>query len=130
MEQEAQSPEAGILDTEQLETFLMLGYEDYANLLGDVVTEVPSYIATIHSSILSRDSGIYSAAIHSFRGMISYFGCINLTEKLAFLEKNALPEASFASDIQAELLKLWEKSLAAIRQWESDSDFHPGSPPQ
>lgn len=130
MDQEAQSPEAGILDTEQLETFLMLGYEDYENLLGDVVREVPSYISTIHASILAGDSSACSAATHSFRGMLSYFGCIKLTERLALLEKNALPEASRAGDIQAELLELWKKSLAAIRQWESDSDFHPGSPPQ
>lgn len=122
------NPENNLLDSSQLETFIMLGYEDYADLLGDVKRDVPGYFTVIHSSVATGDAKACSAAAHSCRGMLSYFGCIALNNLLADLENGALPDKSNADTIHNELLASWKHTLNAIHAWEkSIPDFAPGT---
>ena len=115
-----------LLDHNQLETFIMLGYDDYADLLNDVRREVPGYFTTIRSAIASGDSKSCSAASHSCRGMLSYFGCIALNNLLSVLENGPLPDASSAESVHDQLLTVWDDTLFAIQEWaESVPDFIP-----
>jgi HPt (histidine-containing phosphotransfer) domain-containing protein len=129
MSLEPTNPTNPLLDPSQLETFIMLGYEDYADLLGDVERDVPGYFNIIHSAIASGDSKACSAATHSCRGMLSYFGCVALTSLLAELENGVLPDKSRAESVHNELLTTWESTLNAILKWEkSVPDFAPDTP--
>jgi HPt (histidine-containing phosphotransfer) domain-containing protein len=126
MDLEPTTPSNLLLDISQLDTFVMLGYDEYSELLGDVRREVPGYFAVIRTAIQSGDSKACSAASHSCRGMLSYFGCVTLNSLLARLENEALPAASDADRIHDELLAVWEKTLAALHEWEkSVPDFAP-----
>lgn len=129
MSLEPTAPTNPLLDPSQLETFIMLGYEDYADLLDDVKRDVPGYFTVIRSAIASGDSKACAAAAHSCRGMLSYFGCTALTSQLAKLENGVLPDKSCAESVHNELLAIWESTLNAILKWEkSVPDFAPNPP--
>lgn len=128
MDSDNTSPDSLLLDPRQLETFVMLGYEDYADLLADVTNDVPGYLATIRSAVLAGDAAATSAAAHSCRGMLSYFGCVALTDRLAGIEHSPQRDASSAEPEYVELVALWDATRAAILRWEqSVPDFAPGS---
>jgi len=118
-----------LLDISQLDTFVMLGYEDYADLLKDVKNDVPEYFNTIRQSIATGDAKACRAASHSCRGMLSYFGCVALTHLLDDLENGALPGEGAAESTHAKLVATWEKTLTALQEWEkSVPDFSPPAP--
>jgi HPt (histidine-containing phosphotransfer) domain-containing protein len=122
------SPDPRLLDVQQLETFIMLGYEDYADLLGDVAHDVPGYFSTIRSAILAGDRAAGAAAAHSCRGMLSYFGCVALTERLAEIEHAPPIHEASAEPLYGELALLWEATQAALHEWERGvPNFAPGS---
>lgn len=129
MASDSTNPDPALLDVSQLDTFVMLGYEDYADLLNDVKRDVPGYFDAIRSAIASGDAKACSAASHSCRGMLSYFGCIMLSQLLGALENGALPDAAAAESTHNKLLATWEKTLTAIIEWEkSVPDFSPPAP--
>jgi HPt (histidine-containing phosphotransfer) domain-containing protein len=118
-----QSP---LLDHEQLESFADIGYDDYLELLGDVIHDVPGHLDRIRASIEAGDSAAVKSRVHSFRGMVSYFGCIALTDRLAVMEHHPEIAPDQAATIHSELQNLWDRSLAAIKDWEkSVPDFAP-----
>ncbi len=118
--------QAPLLDLEPLESFVVLGYEDYLDLLGDVIRDVPGHLESIHTAILAGNSADVSTRVHSFRGMVSYFGCIALTGRLAELERQPAIAPTEAAAIHTELQDLWDRSLAALKDWEkSVPDFVP-----
>ena len=55
----------------------------------------------------------------ALRGLLAYFGCIAMTARLAALENQTSIAPEQAAAIRAELNDLWERSLAALRQWEN-----------
>jgi len=112
------SPQAALLDFRQLETFVVIGVADYLELLGDVIKDVPVQLESIRSAIAEEDLSRLKARTHGLRGLLAYFGCIGMTGRLAELESqtSVLPEQSAV--IHAELQDLWQRSLAALKQWE------------
>ncbi|GAA5115546.1 Hpt domain-containing protein [Luteolibacter yonseiensis] len=126
MDSEPTTSSDSLLDVSQLDTFVMLGYDEYSELLGDVRREVPNYFTVIHGAIASGDSKTCSAACHSCRGMLSYFGCVVLNNLLGGLENGPLPDKSQADPIHDELLTTWNNSLNALLGWEKTvPDFAP-----
>ena len=66
------------------------------------------------------------ARAHGLRGVLAYFGCVAVTKRLAQLETQECVPPEQAAGIHAELLDLWEQSLAALAEWEkSVPDFGP-----
>ena len=119
--------QAPLLDLEPLEVFATLGYDDYLDLLDDVIRDVPGHLESFRAAIHAGNPADVSSRVHTFRGMVSYFGCIALTGRLAELEHQPAIAPTQAAAIQAELQELWDRSLAAIRDWEkSVPDFAPG----
>ncbi len=115
-----------LLDLGQLESFAGIGYDDYLDLLSDVVRDVPRHLEGIRASIDAGNSTDVRSRLHSFRGMISYFGCIALTDRLAGMEQHPEIPPDQAVGIHSELQSLWDRSLAAIKDWEkSVPDFAP-----
>lgn len=110
--------QAPLLDLEPLESFAILGYADYLDLLGDVVRDVPGHLDSIRSAILAGNSAEVSTRIHSLRGMVSYFGCIGLTGRLAELEHQPAIAPTAAAVIHTELPELWDRRLAALKNWQ------------
>lgn len=129
MSTEPSDPSQPLLDVSQLDTFVMLGYEDYADLLSDVKNDVPEYFRTIRAAIAAGDAKACRAASHSCRGMLSYFGCVALTHILDGLENGPLPEEGAAESTYNKLVATWEKTLTALVEWEkSVPDFSPPAP--
>ncbi len=106
-----------IIDTEPLESFIIIGYEDYNDLLQDAIQQVPEGIESIRAGVAAGDHQAVKARAHSLKGMLSYFGCKTLTSRLQQLEDRPFAPGD-APAVQAELLEYWEKSLSALRQWE------------
>ncbi len=107
-----------MLDLRQLGSFISLGREDFSELLEDMRNDVPKYLALIHSAMQAGDGEGSSAAAHSCRGMLSYFGCVALNVRLTTIEKFDSVSPSQATPIFDELTELWAESLAAIKEWE------------
>ena len=115
---------APLLDLDQLESFAAIGYEDYLELLSDVIRDIPGHLEGIRVSIEAGTTAETKSRVHLFRGMLSYFGCVALTDRLAELERHSEIAADQAASIHAEIQQLWDRSFAAIKQWEiSVPDF-------
>lgn len=118
--------ETPLIDPPQLETFIVFGHADYLDLLGDVIHDVPGHLERLRTAISAGNPGEIRAAAHSLRGMLSYFGCVALTTRLADFEHQTAIPPEQAAPIHAELSGLWEKTLAAIKEWEKTvPDFAP-----
>ena len=118
--------QAPLLDLEPLEVFATLGYDDYLDLLSDVIRDGPGHLESVRAAIHAGNAADVTSRTHSFRGMVSYFGCIALTSRLAELEHHPAIAPSEATAIHAELQDLWNRSLTAIKDWEkSVADFAP-----
>ena len=113
------SPPTGLLDIRQLETFVVIGVADYLSLLADVINDVPIQLEQIRAAIEQGDLPHLHARAHALRGLLAYFGCIAMTARLAALENQTSIAPEQAAAIRAELNDLWERSLAALRQWEN-----------
>lgn len=107
-----------LLDYHQLETFVVIGIADYLELLSDVVRDVPVQIEQIRAAIRQNDLSSLQTRTHSLRGLLAYFGCVAMTARLLQLENQASVEPGAADAIHRELTGLWDKSLAALREWE------------
>lgn len=118
--------QAPLLDLDQLESFTAIGYDDYLDLLDDVLRDIPDHLEGIRVSIHAGNSADFRSRAHAFRGMISYFGCVALTDRLAGLEHQPEVAPAQADAIHTELKDLWDRSFAAIKDWEiSVPDFAP-----
>ncbi len=109
---------AGLLDLEQLESLIVLGAEDFRELLGDVIGSVPGQITRIHADIHAGDAPHLRAHAHELRGMLLYFGCQALAMRLDELEHHPQAPSAEAAAIHADLETLWHHSLAAIQAWQ------------
>ena len=118
--------QAPLLDLDQLESIGAIGYDDYLDLLGDVIRDIPHHLGGIRAAIAAGDSVNFRSRVHAFRGIISYFGCVALTSRLAALEHQLEVAPAQATAIHTELQDFWDRSLAAIKEWEiSVPDFAP-----
>lgn len=118
--------ELPLLDYRQLETFIVIGIDEYHELLGDVTIEAPQQLGQIRAAIQQGDSATLKNRAHGLRGLLAYFGCVAVTRRLAQLETQDSVPPEQAESIHAELLDLWEQSLAALAEWEkSVPDFGP-----
>jgi CheY-like chemotaxis protein/HPt (histidine-containing phosphotransfer) domain-containing protein len=107
-----------LIDLRQLETLVDLGWADYLDVLGELIREVPVYLADIRTLIVAGDAPALKRRIHSFRGGLACFGCVAMTTRLAQLETREIVPPAQAAPLQAELEALWEQSLGAIKEWE------------
>lgn len=107
-----------LINRSQLASFIAIGREDFLNLLGDVVRDVPRHLDRIRNVVTRGDENGLKDAAHSLRGMLSYFGCIALTARLASFENRETVAPELAGSLHTELETLWESSLAAINEWE------------
>ncbi len=110
--------ESKLLDTHQLEPFIMIGITDYLDLLNDVIRDVPGHLENIRNAIRDGNSREFKNHAHTLRGMISHFGCIAMTTRLAQLEHHETVTPDQAAAVHAELQTIWEQSLAALKEWE------------
>ena len=110
---------APLLNLRQLETFCIIGYDDYLELLGDLSLEVPARLEQIRAAIEHGDAVELKTIAHSLRGILAYFGCAALNERFAALEApDAVAPPEQAAAIDGQLQTLWQDSLAAIKAWE------------
>ena len=107
-----------LVNVQQLETFIELGRDGYFDILGDLILEVPVSLSTICSSIAEGDALTFKQRTHSLKGILGCFGCIAISTRLVELEREASVPPSQAEPLHAELLELWQSSLAAIKEWE------------
>ena len=115
-----------LLNLEQLETLVVLGRVDYLDLLDDVVQSVPVQLERIRAAIGDGRAKRVSATAHELRGMLLYFGCDAMTRRLELLENQPAIPAADAATLHADLLSIWQQTLAAIKRWEqSVPDFAP-----
>ena len=116
--QEVPAPEPSIINTRKLQTFVILGIDDYTEMLGDLMREVPEQLEQMRIDIERGNFAECRQCAHSLRGILGYFGCVAMTARLAELEtrESLMPEEAAA--IHAEYQTLWHDSLAAIREWE------------
>jgi len=118
----AQAPT--LLNLEQLESLVVLGRGDYLDLLNDVIQSVPVQLERIRAAIADGRAKRVSATAHELRGMLLYFGCDAMTRRLDPLENQPAIPPGEAATIHADLLSIWQQSLAAIKRWEqSVPDF-------
>jgi len=112
------TPECPLIDVSQLESFIELGPVAYDEILNDAIHQIPIYLAQINDAIIDGNAPRLNASAHRIRGTLLTFGCIAMSERCDCLElhKNVTPD--HAAAIHAELLALWNQSLAAIREWE------------
>lgn len=110
--------ESTLIDYHQLEPFIVIGIADYLDLLNDVIRDVPSHLENIRIAIRDGNTREFKNLAHTFRGMISHFGCIAMTARLAQLEHYESIVPNQAAAIHAELQALWGQSLAALKDWE------------
>lgn len=115
-----------LLDLKQLQTFAMIGYEDYLDLLADITRDVPVHLEAIRAAVHAGNPEEFSSRVHSFRGMICYLGCIVLTRRLTEMEFHQRFAPDQHAAVHSELQDLWDRSLSAIKDWEkSVPDFAP-----
>jgi HPt (histidine-containing phosphotransfer) domain-containing protein len=108
-----------LLDLRQLETFTIIGYDEYLELYADLLQEVPLQLEQIRAAIQQDDTLERKNIAHALRGILAYFGCAAMSARLAELEVPAtVTPPDQATAIHTELLALWETSLAAIQHWE------------
>lgn len=107
-----------LLNLEQLETLVVLGRVDYLDLLNDVSQSVPVQLDHIRAAIAGGQASQLAATAHELRGMLLYFGCDAMTGRLGALEAQPVVAAAQAGTIHAELLSVWQQTLAAIQLWE------------
>lgn len=107
-----------LLDPRLLEAFIVIGYDDYLDLLRDVIHDVPVYLRNIRISIEKGNQADIRFLAHSLKGMLSFFGCIAMTARLHRLETQERPAPEQAGRCHTELQSLWEDSLAALMVWE------------
>jgi HPt (histidine-containing phosphotransfer) domain-containing protein len=108
-----------LLDPKQLDVLVLFGNSAYHELIADVVADVPTHLSGIRAALEDRSSTELRAKAHSCRGMLSNFGCIGMTARLARFEHESLPPPTEAATIHAELETLWQRTLTAIRGWET-----------
>lgn len=108
-----------LLDHKQLDVLVQFGISAYHELIADVVADVPTHLAGIRAAIEESSYSELRTRAHSCRGMLSNFGCIGMTARLARFEHETLTPAAQAADIHTELETLWQRTLAAIRCWET-----------
>lgn len=112
------SNDSGILDFDQLDTLAVLGFDDYQDLINDVIQSVPAHLERIQTAIRSGNSKQVGARAHELRGMLLSFGCAAMTRRLDSLEQHPVVDPDLASSLHSELTALWQKSIDSIRQWE------------
>ena len=123
-QQPSQAPT--LLNLEQLEALVVLGKDDYLDLLNDVMLSVPVRLERIRVAIEDEDAKQLAATAHELRGMLLYFGCDAMTRRLDPLEQQPVVPPAEADAIHADLLSIWQQSLAAIKLWEqSVPEFAP-----
>ena len=110
--------ESPLLNIDQLDSLTVLGPDDFLELLGDVVQDVPGYLENIHSAIRDNNLVELKSCSHSMRGMLANFGCIGMTAYLHQLEYERVVTPDLADSTHAELQDLWDRSMAAIKEWE------------
>ena len=110
--------QAPLLDYHQLETFAVIGIADYLRLLAEGIEDIPHQMAQICSSIQEGNVPQTRARAHGLRGLVAYFGCVAMTERLAHLENQEDFSPAQASAIHAELHAIWQQSLAALNAWQ------------
>ena len=120
------SHEPPLLDLRQLRSFVVIGHEDFLELLEDMGNDLPRCFENLRAAMLTGDVEESSSAAHYSRGMLSYFGCIALNQRLATIEALPTVDPSQADSIFHELSALWAESLVAIKEWErSIPEFNP-----
>lgn len=107
-----------LINARQLDTFIDLGVDDYRDMLGDVIREVPGYLQSIRVAVEEGNMGELKRRAHSLKGLLSYFGCVAMTARLAVLEEIGAVAAVHAEPLHTELRELWDRSLEGIREWE------------
>jgi chemotaxis protein histidine kinase CheA len=112
------SSSENLLDTAQLDSFISIGYTDYIDLLSDVIQDVTTNLASIQMAIQQGNLADLKARAHSLRGMLSYFGCLAMTDLLKILEESSSLTPLQAAEIHSQLGPLWTRSLSAIKTWE------------
>lgn len=111
--------EKALLDLSQLESFIMVGLDDYHEILNDLIEELPKNFKEIHAAMSREDLPKIQSMVHSLRGMLSVFGCVQMSERLSEFENPDFhPSASEADRIHSELVASWEQHLAALLEWE------------
>ncbi len=110
--------EAALLDSRKLKTFIIIGVADYRELLSDLCQEVPAQLVELEQVIAHGDLAGRQACAHALQGILAYFGCTALTGRLSELERLGSIPREQAAPIHAELLGLWKRSYAAIKEWE------------
>jgi hypothetical protein len=118
MENPQPQPGVALLDLNVLKPFIEIGREDYLDILNDVTRDIPSHLERIRDAIATGDTIERKSRLHSTRGMISYFGCVVLMTRLFQIEHQETIPTDQADTIHGELHTLWEKSLAALKDWE------------
>ena len=111
-------PEPALINPGKLQTFVMLGGDDYRELLGDLIREVPEQLDRMRTAIAAGDVAECRQRAHSLRGILGYFGCVVMTARLGALESRDAVMPEEAATIHADFQDLWHNSLAAIREWE------------
>ncbi len=111
------SPQVQLLNYHQLESYAVIGVEDYLRLLGEVIEDIPNQMAEIRDSVEQGNAPLVKARAHGLRGLVAYFGCAAMAARLAQLENQEGIAPAQASAIHAELQVIWEQSLAALDSW-------------
>jgi len=111
-------PQVPLLDYHQLETFAVIGVADYLRLLAEVIEDIPKQMDQIRAAIQEGNVPQIRARAHGLRGLVAYFGCVAMTERLAQLENQEHFPPAQASAIHAELEDVWQNSLAALNAWQ------------
>ena len=112
------TPLSSLIDVRQLETFIDLGCDGYFDILGDLIQEVPVSISTICTNIAEGDTLALKRHAHSLKGILGCFGCVAISNRIVALEHEASVPPAQAESLHAELLEIWQTSLAAIKEWE------------
>lgn len=110
---------ANLLDHKHLDVLVLFGSSAYHELIADVVADVPTHLSGIRAAVEERSYPELRTRAHSCRGMLANFGCIGMTARLARFEHETLPPAAEAASIHTELETLWQRTLTAIRGWET-----------
>jgi len=111
------SPQVQLLDYHQLESYAVIGVEDYLRLLSDVIEDIPNQMDQIRDSIQQGNAPQIKARAHGLRGLVAYFGCVAMAARLAQLENQEDTVPTQACAIHTELQVIWEQSLAALNSW-------------
>ena len=92
-------PDLPLINIRKLQTFVMLGIDDYVEMLGDLMREVPEQLEQIRIAIEQGNLEDCREHAHSMRGILGYFGCVTMTRRLASLESRTslMPEDAAAT---------------------------------